>query len=137
MVAETASNAVFWALCVLALYTVARILTRRRWIACLVAGLLPLLLCFSEENVAFDLVLGLAAATVAIIVMLRCGLIGLMAAWFGWDLLMKAEPTFDFSRWYAARGWLLVAIYLVFAVWAFFTAVGNASPFGGMRLEEA
>ena len=137
MVAATCNNAAFWALCVLALYTLARILTRRRWLACVIAGLLPLLLCFTEENLFYDSVLGVAAAVLVVVVLLRCGLLGLIAAWFGWEQLMKAEPTFDVSRWYAGRGWFLVLIYLALAVWAFLTALGRRSPFGGMRLEDA
>jgi hypothetical protein len=137
LVVEAFNNAAFWALCVLALYTLARILTRRRWLACLIAGILPLLLCFSEENLVYDLVLGLAAATIFIAVMLRSGLVGLIAAWFGLDLLITAQPTFDFSRWYAGRGWFLVLMYLALAVWAFVTALGKKSPFGTVRLEDA
>jgi predicted Ser/Thr protein kinase len=137
MVVSTANAAALTALLILSLYTLARILTRRRWLSCVIVAIFPLALCFTEENLVYDLLLGLAVATLVVVVMLRCGLVGLIAAWFGWLLLMDAEPTFDLSRWYAGRGWFLVLIFVALAVWAFSTALGKRSAFGGVRLEDA
>src|SRR5262245_59508393 len=118
------------------LLVLAEALLRRRWLAMALTGLLCVGLLLGGENVAVELPVAVTVAAVLIFVAVRFGVLALFVL-LSCELLVKAPFTLDLSRWYAARGLVLVGLFFALAVWAFRVALGGRPVFGAMRLDEA
>jgi drug/metabolite transporter superfamily protein YnfA len=78
-----------------------------------------------------------AVTALLIFAAVRFGILAFTVALFVYGLLASAPLTLDLSRWYAARGFLFVALILALAAWAFRVSLGSRPVFGGARLDDA
>ena len=110
-------------------------LTRRRWVAVVLAwGLLTVLASASNVARIADpvdatevAVVGLCLALVYF-VLIRFGLLAVVAAWFSRDCLLRLAITLDTSAWYADTSLLTLALLLGLAVYGFRTATLRRGP---------
>jgi serine/threonine-protein kinase len=120
----------------LTLLVVSVVILRRRWLAIGLTGLVLFAANLTGANYAVEIPVVLVVNGLALLASVRFGILTftVINAVVG---LGFTPLTLDLARWYAARDLAFVALIFALAVWAFFTALGKKSPFGGMRLEDA
>ena len=111
-------------LIVLLLMLLLRAVLRRTW---LTLGTAWLLLTAAEAvsancDVAFPWITSAIVAAIAIAVLVRAGLLALIAALFTYFLLLASPMTANFHAWYAPGCELAVAVVGTLLLWGFFTA---------------
>ncbi len=88
-----------------------------------------------RENPILEVPAGALIATLAVLALLRFGLLG-MAGFVAVDgLLVNTPITTDFSAWYAGYGAVFGLVVLALALWAFWTARGGGPLFGAADLD--
>jgi serine/threonine-protein kinase len=88
-----------------------------------------------RENPIFEVPAGALIATLAVLALVRFGLLGI-AAFVAVDGPLVATPiTTDFSAWYAGYGAFFALVVLALALWGFWTARGGGSLFGVTALD--
>jgi hypothetical protein len=120
-----------------ALLFLAWVIVRRFWLAMVLAGLILAVADISGENIAVELPMTVAAGALTVLVAARFGLVALIAFGLVRQLLLIMPLTLDFSRWYAGRSMLAVAIFAALAIYGFWASLGGKPAFGAMNLEEA
>ena len=111
-------------LIVLLLMLLMRAALRPAWLALGGAWLLlTAIQAFSADcDVAFPWITSAIAASIAMAVLVRGGLVALIAAAFTWSLLMASPMTSDFHAWYAPACGSAVAVVGALLLWGFFAA---------------
>ena len=125
------------ALLIMSLFVLVFLVSRRKWLACLIAGAIPALITLQSENLSVDVTLAILAGSLIIFTLVRWGFLSLACLYFASLLLLWAPMTLDFSRWYAGHGLFYVLIVAALAVWGFLTSLGGKPAFGASRLDEA
>ena len=121
------------------LFAFALVVFRRRWLAAGLLGLIATLLLASEsgENYALLLPPVLVGCAAFVLVAMRSGLLAVTVILVVDPLLVATPFTLDVSRWYAGRGFVILAAILAVTTWAFWTSLGGRRALGFVRLEEA
>ncbi|MGZ5381051.1 MAG: hypothetical protein ACXWFQ_04275 [Thermoanaerobaculia bacterium] len=89
-----------------------------------------------RENPILEVPAGALIATLAVLALVRFGLLGI-AAFVAVDGLLVATPiTTDLSAWYAGYGAVFGLIVLALALWGFWTARGAGPLFGAAQLDD-
>jgi len=125
-------SAVLWSMGLLLGIVLLHALVRRRWLAAALAGLPFFFIALGPSGAWSPLHAGAAAAAtaVAMLVLVRFGLLAMAAAWFVMLLVDALPPARDLSAWYtgpSVAGALLLSGLVVFA---FFTSLGGKPIFG-------
>jgi hypothetical protein len=92
-------------------------------------GLLLLVTGRIGGNYAIEIPALVVLTCLTLFVAVRFGILAFIVALIVYELLDRAPLTLELSRWYAARGLFLVALILVFALWAFRVALGGRPAF--------
>ncbi len=113
-----------------------RLLLRRDWLVVIVTAILFSVITSSQASFSpLWIAVGLAEWLLIGVLVLRCGLLALVAFFF-FENMRGLVLTLDPSTWYFNVG--IVPLILMFALvgFAFYTSLGGKSPFGGLKLEE-
>jgi len=123
-------------LSMLFLFFVLRTVTRRLWLAVLLFGVLNAVMNAGNENVMAEGIAAVIYAVITCVVLLRFGLLGLIAGGVVENLLVAFPVALDSSRWYFARGLVPVLLVLALALYAFRISLGSRSVFGFLSAED-
>jgi Protein kinase domain/zinc-ribbon domain len=123
-------------LSMLFLFFILRTVTKRYWIAVMLFGVLNAILLAGTENVIAEGTAAVISAALISIVLLRFGLLGLVAAYTVQDFMSGFPVALDPSRWYFARGLVPVLIVLALALYGFRTSLGKQPVFAALTAEE-
>ena len=132
----TAFEAVLFGLVFLFILFLVRNVVRKEWLAVVLfaAVLSSYGLLYESPFLAW---LCLFVAYIAVLVnLLRFGLVGFIAGFFLFNILVEVPLTTDPSAWYAVVGFAGVLLVLGVAVAAFVISVGGRPLFGRMALED-
>lgn len=110
-------------------FLVAR-LTRSKTAGIIFATLVVIVINFRGENLKLEAGFVVLMAVLAMVCLMRVGFLSACIAWFLTELLTVQVITTDFSRWYAWRGALIIAIPMVMAIYGFKVALGGKPMFG-------
>jgi serine/threonine-protein kinase len=114
------ANALFGPMLILFLLFVLRVVLRKEWAAAAVCVLgAGLLNSAGTSYPAVDLPINLLQAAVAVFVLMRFGLVALIAQSVVSDFLLGLPRTLDFSLWYAPMGMLPLVIVALVAFYGF------------------
>jgi hypothetical protein len=113
---------------------VLRMLLRSRWAAVIAfTAFFTVLNALGNERVWIGAALGLLYFGIAAFVIVRVGgLVAWVVGFFVSNLLFDVIPTLDSSAWYLGSNVLVLAIVVLLAVWAIYTATGRR-PWGEAR----
>src|SRR5271157_1884090 len=140
MVADVASALMLapfpWLLALFSLFLF-RVLLRREWAAAVAWVLLPTV--FAAADSRFDPVAPvgmLIFASLAVFVMIRFGLLALVANFVVYNILQNYPLTTQGSVWYSGISLAGILLIAAMAFYAFYTSLGGRPAFGGAVLEE-
>jgi hypothetical protein len=121
---DAVTYAIFRGLLFMLLLAGIRMLVRRPVIASVLAGvaIVPLIVPHGAHLLTASLALGLGGAVVGIWVMVRYGLVSLVAALFATFILNTSPVTLDLREWYAGQLLAGVAVVVGLAIFGFVTA---------------
>jgi hypothetical protein len=126
----------FWLAFLFVLFLL-RAMLRKEWAAAVAWVLLFSL--FSAAASEFDPVATVGAlifSGLAVFVMIRFGLLALVASFVVSSLLSNFPLTFQGSAWYSGISLTGILLIAAMAFYGFYTSLGGRSPFGGAVLEE-
>ena len=126
----------FWLAALFVLFLL-RALLRKEWAAA-VAWVLLFTLLFGGGS-QFDpagLVGTLIFSSLAVFVMIRFGLLALVANWMVYNTLENYPLTTQWSAWYAGISLAGILLMAALAFYGFYTSLGSRPVFGGAVLEE-
>ena len=103
-------------------------LTRRKWIAATVVGLFWAVLNVSGYNYSLEVPLALVSGAIAAYAIARLGLLATFFMFASIPVLLSTPFSFDFSRWYVARGVLVLLVVLGLAFYGMRISLGS-QPF--------
>jgi hypothetical protein len=114
-----------------------RALLRKEWAAAVAFVLLGTALgAASGQFAPVDLVIGLIVNGVAVFLLIRFGLLALVAAYEFNDFLGSFPLTTQMSSWYASISLTGILLMAAMAFYGFYTSLGGRPAFGGAVLEE-
>jgi serine/threonine-protein kinase len=105
-------------------------LTKRKWIAATTAGLLWAVLNVSGYNYSLEIPVALVSGAIAAYTIAR---LGLLATFFMFDsifVLLSTPFSFDFGRWYADRGVVVLLAIVGLAVYGMRVSLGSKQFLG-------
>jgi Protein kinase domain len=126
----------FWLTALFVLFLL-RVLLRKQWAAAVAWVLLPTVLVAAVSR--FDPVEVLGALIffgLAVFVMIRFGLLALVANFMVYSILTTYPLTTQGSAWYAGISLAGILLIAAMAFYGFYTSLGGRSVFGGAVLEE-
>jgi hypothetical protein len=110
-------------------------ITRSRAIALTLGALFAIGFNLFGENILIEVLIGLVLAVLWLTCLMRVGLLAVCVARFVVYTLTDGLLTFDFSRWYAWRGFAELVIVVALALYGFKVALG-AKPLLTATLED-
>ena len=117
-------------------FTFWRLILRRTWAAVIVIIILAAAVN-SMGNISFlSLILVVISIGTILYVLLRYGLLALMATLFFFNILLAFPITINFSDSFFSLGFMGLVILLAFALYAFYTSLGGHPIFGTPRLDD-
>ena len=126
---------IFFSLTILFLFFLVRAAIRNYWAAILVVGVVLTLINLGRENVIAETIGAVLLATLALLALLRFGLLTLIVAVSVENLLQVFPVALDPSRWYFVRGFVPAMLVLAFTLYGFRTSLG-ARPVLSVLTEE-
>ncbi len=127
-------SSLMWALGIITLLFLMRVLLRKQWLAVGVSWIV-LALIFISWGTPIRVALALLWSALLYFVLLRFGILALAVAWLFANLDL-APVTPDFSQWYAWRAVLILLPFAALLLYGFRTALGRQPIFGGAALDE-
>jgi len=100
-------------------------LTKRKWIAATTAGLFWTVLNVSGYNYSLEVPVALASGAIAAYTIGRLGLLATFSMFASILVLWSTPFSFDFSRWYAARGIFVLLVVVGLAVYGMRVSLGS------------
>jgi len=110
-----ALSAVVSALIVLTVLFLLQVLVRIEWLSVALTGVFLVLQGLGRENFRLEFPVAVASAAILVFVLVRFGVLALLFSQLFADLIVSMPFTWEFSRWYAARG--ILAVLLMLAAW--------------------
>jgi len=108
-------------------------LTRRKWIAATIAGLFWAVLNVSGYNYSLEVPVALVSGAIAAYAIARLGLLATFFMFASIFVLWSTPFSFDFSRWYAARGIFVLLAVLGLAFYGMRISLGSQRFFSTER----
>jgi serine/threonine-protein kinase len=127
---------IIMALSMLFLFFVLRMVTKRFWPAVILFAALNAILWAGNENVIAEGSAAIVFAIIISVVLLRFGLLGLIAAYTVEGFLAGFPVALDSSRWYFARGIVPLLIVCALAIYSFRMSLGGRPVFAALTAEE-
>ncbi len=104
-----------------------KIVFRRDWLAASAfVAIFVVLKTLGSSYLAVELPAAILVYSIAVLIVVRFGLIPLACAVFTVDLLVNVPFTADLSAWYASTGILVLCSVVALAGWGFYNALGGA-----------
>ena len=128
-------SAVVSALIALTILFLVHALVRVEWVTIAVTYLFVVLQGLGGENFKLEFPLALVSAAIVLFVLVRFGVLALLFVQFFANLILVIPYSFDFGRWYAARGVFLVLLTLGAWAWGLKLALGGR-PMLKLALDE-
>jgi serine/threonine-protein kinase len=128
-------SCVLFALALLFLLVLLRVIVRKQWIAALLWCVLLAAPVRAGEPSLEWIYGGLRALTLYMLLM-RCGLLAFAAAFFFMFNTFEALLTLDLTAWYAPRGLPIVLVFAGLLAYCFHTSLAGKPPFGRTLLED-
>lgn len=129
--------ATFVSLAVLFLLLLLRIILRRDWAAITVcAAIITFFAIDPNGNVAVDIAFGALLTAIILFVLLRFGLLALVACFLFLLLFQNYPITSDFSAWYVEATLFVLAVTIGLAVYGFYISLAGQPLFKGRLLED-
>jgi len=139
MIAELLNNVsggIFFGLAFLLFLFLLRMLLRKQWAAgALFILLLASMRALQSETPALSALFGALGAGIFLFVMMRFGLVAMIAA-FLFNELFTFPITTDASAWYAGVGFAALALTAALALYSFYISLAGRPVFGAARLED-
>jgi hypothetical protein len=129
-IGDPARDALAYALYVLGILFVLRLVLRRTWLAGVALAVVFLFVGWGE-NPLLDGIAAVGLAVPLALVATRLGLVGLFAFWYMWVMLKSAALPFDPGRWYFGTSMLFLAFVVALFAYAFRISLGNRPVFAG------
>jgi hypothetical protein len=107
------------------LFFVLRVLLRREWLAAAVLTLIGMAMGLSSEFPAIGVPIGAIYFLGALLVLLRFGLLALIATMMAGGFLSYSALTLDASRWYFGYSLIVLLLVAALAAWGFRTALAG------------
>jgi hypothetical protein len=126
------AGSLFGPMIILFLLFVLRVLLRKEWAAAAVCAVLVGFLGMGAPSgyLVQDLTLNVIQGAALVFVLMRFGLIALIATSSLSDYLLNVPRTLDFSQWYAPMGMLPLVLMALVAIYGFYKSVGDRPVFG-------
>ena len=115
---------IFFSLTMLFLFFLERAAIRNYWAAIFVVGVVLTLINLGRENVIAETIGAVLLATLALLALLRFGLLTLIVAVSVENLLQVFPVALDPSRWYFVRGFVPAMLVLALTLYGFRTSLG-------------
>jgi serine/threonine-protein kinase len=113
-----------------------RVLLRKQWAAAIAWGLFfTVFFSATSQFAPIVLALNLIITVVAVFLLIRFGLLALVATWV-FELLINLPLTTQGSAWYASISLTGILLMAAMALYGFYTSLGGRPIFGGAVLEE-
>ncbi len=100
-------------------------LTRRKWIAAVAVGLLWAILNVSGYNYSLEITVALVSGAIVAFTLVRFGLLATIFVFFLNAAVQVMPFSFDFNRWYAARGLFVLLVILGLTVYGMRVSLGS------------
>jgi eukaryotic-like serine/threonine-protein kinase len=135
MIANCGIDVLMWSLCSATLLFLGSLLLRKRPLAASLVWAFWFVVKVGRENPILDVPAGALIATLAVLALVRFGLLGIAVFVAAEGLLVNTPITTDFSAWYAGYGACFGLVALALALWGFWSARGGGSLFGAAALD--
>jgi Protein kinase domain len=112
-----------------------RLLLRKEWLAALVMTLLLSSTSLVGSHPVPDLIYRVISLGIALVLLIRFGLLALMVALCTFILLLLFPLTTRFSAWYAGPTFFALFVVLAAAIFGFYTSTAGKPLFGGISLD--
>jgi len=112
-------------LVLLFLFFLLRVLLRRDWLAAAVFTLIGMAVGLSSEIPAIGMPITAIYFLGALLVLLRFGLLAMIAVELAWSFLSSSALTVDPSRWYFGQSLVVLLLVAALAAWGFRTALAG------------
>jgi hypothetical protein len=126
----------FFPLALLFILFLLRVLLRKEWAAAVAFVLLFTVLTAGSQFAPVDLVIGLIYWGLMVFLLIRFGLLAIVAQGFFNGLLATFPLTTQGSAWYAGISMTGILLMAAMAFYGFYTSLGGRPVFGGAVLEE-
>jgi len=107
------------------IFFVLRVLLRRDWLAAAVFTLIGMAVGLSSEIPAIGMPITAIFFLLVPLVLLRFGLLALIALELAWSFLSSSALTLDASRWYFGHSLVVLLVVAALAAWAFRTTLAG------------
>jgi serine/threonine-protein kinase len=124
-------SSVLFALAFLFILVLLRVVVRKQWIAALLWCVL-LAAPIRPGEPALEWIYGGLRALLLYMLLMRCGLLAFVSAFFFMFVTFEALFTLDLTAWYAPRGFAILLVFAGLLAYAFHTALAGKSPFRGL-----
>ena len=114
-----ASMAVQWALATISFLLVARVLTRRDWIAVAVSGVCLGLVVLTADNFLVAITAAMLCSAIVYFLLFRFGLLSVAVTLFFFVVLQRWPLTWSYSQWFVWRSIFGVIVLAAIAVYGF------------------
>ncbi len=127
---------IFLALAFFFLFFLARLLLRREWVAGVAVCTVMLIPAFFGERPLPDVITGIIVFGMALVILIRFGLLALVVALVLTNVLQAYPITGHFAEWYAEPTILVFVLILALAAFGFYTSTAGKSLFGSVSLDD-
>ena len=121
---------------ILFLVFLARLLLRREWVAGVAVCTVMLIPAFFGERPVPDVITGIIVFGMALVILIRFGLLALVVALVLTNVLQAYPITGHFAEWYAEPTILVFVLILALAAFGFYTSTAGKSLFGSVSLDD-
>jgi hypothetical protein len=122
-------SAVVSALIVLTVLFLIRVLVRNERLSIALTTVVILLTNLGSENWKLEVPTALVTTAVVVFVLVRFGILALLAAQFSANLILSAPFSLGLSHWYAGRGIFVILLLVGAWAWGFRLALGKQPAF--------
>ncbi len=122
----------FLALAYFFIFFLLRLVLRKRWLAVLITLLMVSVPWIFREHPVLNVAYSLAYYGIALLLLIRFGLLALMVALCTFSILFAFPLTVNLSACYAGPTISLLTVILAVAIFGFYTSTAGKSLFGGI-----
>jgi serine/threonine protein kinase len=112
-----------------------RLVLRKQWLAVLAALLILCVPSLFATHPVLHVTFELISLSIGLIVLIRFGLLAVMAALWTFSLLFAYPLTVHLSAWYAGPTFFALFVILAVAIFGFYTSTTGKPLFGGISLD--
>ena len=127
---------VFVALAFFFLFFLARVLLRRDWVAGVAVLTVMIIPAIFGERPVLDVITGIIVFGMALVILIRFGLLALVVALVLTNVLQAYPITGHFAEWYAEPTILVFVLILALASFGFYTSTAGKPLFGSVSLDD-